>query len=81
MKELAEKGKKFSPGKKNKQKEIDKFKMVEQKHSQSIKDGIELKYRPIAFYIARTELDLFQVEEQQNFYDRFLEWRKKNKKN
>jgi len=81
LKELAEKGKKFSPGKKNKKKEIEKFKMIEQRHSQSIKDGIELKYRSIAFHIARTELDFFQDGEQQNFYDRFLEWRKKNKKN
>jgi hypothetical protein len=81
LKEFAEKGKKFPPGKKNRKKEVEQFKIIAQKHSQSIKEGPKLTPRSIAFHIARTELDFFQPDEQRNFYNRYLAWRIKQKNN
>lgn len=81
MKELekyADWGKKFY-GKQNKKVEIECFNKIEQKYIQSKEDGLKHSYRTIAFYIARTELDMHQEIEQELFYKRFLKYRKKSK--
>lgn len=79
LKKYAEIGKKFSQGKQSRSYEIPSFKNIKRKYNQSKKEGIKLSYKSIAFYIARTEQNLFQDREQQNFYGRFLWWLKNNK--
>lgn len=78
LEKYADLGKVFY-GKKNRKDEMELFNKIEQKYIQAKKDGLRHSYREIAFYIARTELNLIHEKEHKNFYNRFLEFRKKNK--
>lgn len=79
IKKRAEKGDKFSRGKQIRSYEVPSFENIKREYNQLKNEGRNPKYRSIAFFIARAEQELIHEREQENFYNRFLEWLKKNK--
>lgn len=72
-------GRIFRRGKQNKPEEVKAFNKIDEIYEQSKQEGMKKSLRTISFYIARIDLELHQEHEQLLFYNRYLEYRKKNK--
>ena len=79
LKEFAEKGEKFSRGKRYRKFEIESFKEVKQRYDYNKKRGLKASFREIAMNTARIKLGLIHEREQRNFSERARNWYKKNK--
>ena len=73
---LAKQGEKFQ-GKSFSSIDIPYFEKVFKEYEETIKKGYEISYRQIALKIAKSELGLSHHFEIQNFYKRFVQYKKK----
>ncbi len=74
----AKQGKKFT-GKNNKRSEIVVFKKMIDRYKKEHENDLNLSYRSLAFYYAKTELGLIYDKEHENFYKRFNTYLNKQK--